>query len=311
MDIDQLITFERIVREGGFSRAARSLDITQPTISARIQALEHEVGGPLFLRSGRKLALTERGESFLPYAEKIVTLLAEGVEVAHLTQSGQRGRVTVGTMQSLAGDFLASTIAHYYKTHPYVDVFVNTGHSDQIVAMLMDGIVKLGLIAYPFFNTNLKSLLRFREPLKLMLPASHPLAERKEVTLDEVQQAGEPLFIVKWGPSSDPLISQLMTRAKPLIEIPFDTMRHLLLRGIGTALLTQTSVTEEVASGRIVAVTVSDLPPSFRDSALVCLAHGTLSAATVDFIRVMQEEATQIRTFTRILRGETGKLCQP
>lgn len=68
---------------------------------------------------------------------------------------------------------------------------------------------------------------------------------------------------------------------------------------------------EEVASGRIVAVTVSDLPPSFRDSALVCLAHGTLSAATVDFIRVMQEEATRVRTFTRILQGETGKLCQP
>ncbi len=56
MDLEQLQAFERIVREGSFSRAARSLDIAQPTISARIQALEVEVGGALFLRGGRKIA---------------------------------------------------------------------------------------------------------------------------------------------------------------------------------------------------------------------------------------------------------------
>jgi DNA-binding transcriptional LysR family regulator len=66
MDIDQLQAFERIVREGSFSRAARTLDITQPTISARIQALEQEVGSSLFIRGGRKVTLTERGESFRP-----------------------------------------------------------------------------------------------------------------------------------------------------------------------------------------------------------------------------------------------------
>jgi DNA-binding transcriptional LysR family regulator len=53
MDTTQLLAFERIVREGSFNRATRGLNISQPTISARIQTLEQEVGGPLFLRSGR------------------------------------------------------------------------------------------------------------------------------------------------------------------------------------------------------------------------------------------------------------------
>lgn len=61
MDTDQLLAFERIVREGSFSRAARALNIAQPSISARIQALEQEVGGPLFLRSGRKITLSSLG----------------------------------------------------------------------------------------------------------------------------------------------------------------------------------------------------------------------------------------------------------
>lgn len=70
MDVDQLIAFDRIVREGSFSRAAWELHIAQPTISARIQALEQEVGGPLFARSSRKISLTALGTSFLPYARR-------------------------------------------------------------------------------------------------------------------------------------------------------------------------------------------------------------------------------------------------
>src|SRR5215467_4033218 len=124
MDTDQLQAFDRIVREGSFSRAARMLDIAQPSISARIQALEQEVGGPLFHRGGRKITLTERGESFLPYARRMLEVLAEGVEAAQSAQAGKRGRVTVGTIQSLAGGFFASTITSFHTTHPQVEYFV-------------------------------------------------------------------------------------------------------------------------------------------------------------------------------------------
>jgi DNA-binding transcriptional LysR family regulator len=298
MDIEQLITFERIVREGSFSKAARSLNSSQPAISARVQALEQEVGGELFQRGGRRIVLTERGERFLPYARQTIALLTEGMETARLTQTGQRGKVTIATMQSLAGSFLATTIASFHKTHPQVELFANTGHSHQITAMLIDGIVKLGLIAYPFFNPDLKLLLRFREPLKLMVPATHALAGRETATLEEVRKSGEPIFFVKWGPSADQLVSQLAARVEPLIEVPFDTVRYLLLRGIGAAILTPLSVAEELAGGHIAHITISDLPTGFRDSALVCLARGsTLSAAALDFVQVMQEEADKMQQF--------------
>src|SRR5689334_15702431 len=91
VDTEQLATFARIVREGSFSRAARALDLAQPTISARIQALEQEVGGPLFTRGGRTVTLTARGESFLPYAQRALAVLSEGIDAARLVESGQRG----------------------------------------------------------------------------------------------------------------------------------------------------------------------------------------------------------------------------
>jgi DNA-binding transcriptional LysR family regulator len=69
MDLHQLQAFDQIVFHGSFSKAARQLDVSQPTISLRIRALEQEVGGALFLRKGSQLRLTELGQSFLPYAQ--------------------------------------------------------------------------------------------------------------------------------------------------------------------------------------------------------------------------------------------------
>src|SRR5689334_13117015 len=103
IDFDQLVTFERIVREGSFSAAAWALDIPQPTVSARIKTLEQTLGGPLFHRRGRQVTLTDLGQTFLPYVRRTVAVLSEGVEMARQTDQGQRGRVTYGGLYSLAG----------------------------------------------------------------------------------------------------------------------------------------------------------------------------------------------------------------
>src|SRR6266702_3761766 len=85
MDRDQLAAFDHIAREGSFTRAALSLGIGQPAVSARIRALEEQIGGTLFTR-GRRIALTALGESFLPFARRALELLGEGIEAARVAQ---------------------------------------------------------------------------------------------------------------------------------------------------------------------------------------------------------------------------------
>src|SRR6059058_1847075 len=106
MDRQQLVTFERIVREGSFNRAARALDLSQAAISGRMRALEAEIGGPLFVRGGRHVTLTEAGEAFLPYARRALAVLAEGVEAAQGAHTGRQGRVTVGAVDSVVDGLL-------------------------------------------------------------------------------------------------------------------------------------------------------------------------------------------------------------
>src|ERR1044071_5772660 len=96
IDLDQMVTFERIVREGSFSAAAWALDTPQPTVSTRIQALEKTLGGKLFHRQGRKIALTDLGQTFLPYARRTIAVLSEGIVMAQQAEHGQHGRVTYG-----------------------------------------------------------------------------------------------------------------------------------------------------------------------------------------------------------------------
>lgn len=291
MDADQLLAFDRIVREGSFSRAAQGLDISQPTISARIRTLEAAVGGALFVRGGRYLALTQVGETFLPYARRVLALLQEGTEAARGVERGQRGRVTIGILESLTGGFFASSVGRFHQASPEVEVFIRAQHTEQIIPMLDDGVVKLGLITWPFFGVDLVPLLRFREPLVLVVPPAHPLAGRGAVEVAEAARLGQPLLQVRWGPLTRPLLARLAELSAVQVEVPIDTARQMVLHGIGAAFLTETLVAEDVAAGRLVAVPVSDLPPLFRDSALVRLRRTELTSAAAQFVAVLREEA--------------------
>src|SRR3954462_1083221 len=90
MHFDQLAAFDRVAREGSFSRAAVALGLGQPAVSARILALEDAVGGALFLRA-RRIRLTALGESFLPFARRALEVVREGVAAARLPRGGGRG----------------------------------------------------------------------------------------------------------------------------------------------------------------------------------------------------------------------------
>ena len=288
MDVAQLEAFERIVRYKSFSRAAEELEISQPTISARIATLEAEIGGSLFLRGGRTLSLTGLGESFRPYAIRALSVLREGKEAAQLAGEGKRGRLTIGAIESLTGGFLATAVAQFHQRSPEVELFIRTEHTDQIILMLNDGVVKLGLVTWPFYEQDLVPLLRFREPLVLVVPPRHPLAERESVTLAEVAREAKPFLQVRWGPLARPLFDRLARFEGTRIEVPIDTARQMVLQGVGATFLTRTLVAEDLAVGRLVALTVSDAPTTYRESALVRLRRTELSAAGMKFVEELE-----------------------
>src|SRR5438552_1322452 len=139
VDRAQLSAFDRIAREGSFSRAALAIGIGQPAISARIHALEAAVGGALFTR-GRRIALTPMGEGFLPAARRALQVLDEGLATARLAQSGRRGRVRltqaagtpVDVMMEAARRMVLERVGAAFFTRTYIGEDLAAGRLKEI-----------------------------------------------------------------------------------------------------------------------------------------------------------------------------------
>jgi DNA-binding transcriptional LysR family regulator len=272
MDTGQLLAFERIVRERSFSRAARALDIAQPTISERIRALERSLGGALFARGARGAELTDLGASFLPYARRALEVLESGVEVARQSQAGERGRATIGVLESLSGAFLGPVLAAFHAAHPHVEVLVRAGRQRQVMEMLYDGVVSMAIVAWPCpesLSGELSVLMPLRERAVLVAAPSHPLTRMTEVCADAVAAMARPFLVMQWWLELPSELSHLAERARPGVDVPMNTGRYMVLHGSGAGFFPWLQVAQPIVAGRLRELPVVDQAPLVRDSALV------------------------------------------
>lgn len=298
MDNVQLITFERIVREGSFSRAALALDVSQAAVSGRIQALEEEIGAPLFIRGGRRVTLTGAGEAFLPYARRAIAVLAEGMEAAAGERSGRQGRVTVGSIDSVADGLLVPVVARFQLAHPAVILSIRTGHTPQIVQELADGTVRVGIVTWGYVRGSVDHdvLLRLREPLIAVAAPRHPLARVKSLTVAELVRDGNPYHETAWGTPEDTRIAGSTQRSWVDHELPHGLMRGLIAGGHGAGFLPETIVAGDIEARQLVALPLTDGAGLARDISVVAHASGgTLPPATRGFVDAIRDEATRLR----------------
>src|SRR6266850_1032092 len=193
MHLDQLSAFDRVAREGGFSRAAVALGLGQPAVSARILALEEAVGGTLFER-GRRIRLTALGESFLPFARRALEVVREGVAVSRLAQVGERGSLRIAALGSLAGEVVGPALAEFVRDHPDVECTVKSGNHELMLEMLADGIVDVAPTVWPPGGSglDLQAIFNLRERV---FPEKLIAEDLRGGALREVRVRGlEPIF---------------------------------------------------------------------------------------------------------------------
>jgi LysR family transcriptional regulator, low CO2-responsive transcriptional regulator len=297
MDLDQITAFEKVVREGSFSRAAVALGIGQPAVSSRIQALEEDVGGILFNR-GRRISLTPMGEGFLPYARRVLEVLREGVDAARMAQSGERGRVKLGALGSLAGGLVGPALAKFMRTHPEIDCTLRSADHEFLVELLLDGIVELALVTWPCggsVEAELTPLFVFREPVVLVAHPRHELALRRSVTPDDVARLARPLLQLRWWQKHHPQIARLAQRSQTAMEVPMETGRYLVLQGSGAGFFTRTYIAGDLLASALAEIPVRGFPPLTRTSALVRRKRSMpLTPAAAALIQALRVEADRL-----------------
>ena len=123
------------------------------------------------------MVLTDLGASFLPFARRALEVLDAGVESARQAQVGQRGRVSIGVLESLSGSFLGPALARFHAEHPEVEVLVRAGRHEQLVELFHDAVIRLALLAWPSHDVltgDVEVLLTLREPVVLAAAPASP-----------------------------------------------------------------------------------------------------------------------------------------
>src|SRR5262249_44527525 len=145
MQLDQVEAFVAIVRQGGFTKGAASLHLSQPAISRRIQLLEQELEAPLFERIATGVIPTEAGWALLPHAEALLASMRDGLEAVRALAGTERGSVTLAVVGTLASTGLTERLRAFREQHPQVDLRLRTALSAEVSSLVRRGDATLGL----------------------------------------------------------------------------------------------------------------------------------------------------------------------
>ena len=129
MEISQIEAFLASSENGSFRRAAEALHISQPSLSARVYALEKELGVSLFHRMGRGVRLTEMGKTFLPYAERSMDSLRQGKGIIYNALNDTGGNLNMASARNIGTYALPSMLEQFRRQYPDINVHINIGRS--------------------------------------------------------------------------------------------------------------------------------------------------------------------------------------
>ena len=291
MELAQLDAFIAAADCGSFSRAADLLGVAQPSLSNRIQSLEREVGQAMFERMGRGVKLTDAGRAFLPYAQRIKRTLGDGLLVLEGTRDGTAGRLMIGSAPAVGTYVLPRILKIFCDNRQGVDVMVRTGHSDEVLQMVLDDDVQVGF-GRPINHPDVRTIVLYKDELVLVVPSNHRYAKRGSVKVDELSEESLILFDRDSG-----YYGMIVGLFRDLGVVPQQQMqldnieatKKMVESGLGIALLPEVSVEREMRLGTLHKVHIEAAEPVERDIAVMYRRNKPQSGPMSAFLDVLGE----------------------
>ena len=183
MDLRVLRYFLMVAKEQSFTKAAKQLNITQPTLSRQLAALEEELGVKLFNRGGHNITLTNEGLLLKRRALELVDLEDKIVSEFKGNRESVEGKITIGCGEFIAVETLAKICKKYKEKYPLVQFAIHTGTADNISEMMNKGLVDIGLFLEPV-STEGMDYIRMQEcdHWVVSMRVDDPLAKKEVIT---------------------------------------------------------------------------------------------------------------------------------
>lgn len=276
--------FEAVALHGSISRAAVDLHLTQPAVSMQMKQLEEQIGVPLLEQVGRRLRLTDAGETLRVHARDIVERMA--VLNASMEQFGglERGLLRLAVV-STANYFLPALIAAFNARHPGVRISLQVGNRSFVLSALADSSTDLAITGQPPDQAEVVAQAFKDNPLVVIAAPGHALAGQSRVSMARL---AEEVLVMREPGSGTRAAAERQFAAQGLTVRPgceFGTneaVKQAVRAGLGVAVVSAQTIELELQTGCLTVLPVEGFP-IVRQWFLVHRAQRRLSAAALTF----------------------------
>lgn len=233
MRYTQLRSFHNVANAGGFNAAADAFNISQPTLTAQVGALEDEFGVELFVKRGRRRELSDTGRQLLAITTRLFAEEAEAL--AFLTESRElrTGRLSIGAV----GPFhVTEMLAAFNLAYPGIELAVKIGNSTEVLDDLAAYRCDVAVLAYIDEDDRLLTIPYRRHPVAIFVRRDHRFAGCRSIRLPELE--GEPMIMREQGSTTrralEGALAETGTRPRLVMEIGSrEAVREAVIRGLG------------------------------------------------------------------------------
>jgi len=290
MDFDQLATFVYVAKLKSFSRAGQKVFRSQSAVSAQIRQLEQAYKAKLLDRSAKSVELTPAGEVLFEYAEKLLRLRDESIQVVADRGNVVQGPVVFGANEATCLYLLPDIFADFQKQYPLVHMSIYRNFSHKILQRLEDGSVDVGIVTLPIKSPNLKIHLINKDRLRFMVSTKNPLAHRSKITLAEI--AEQPLIFPRLGFTRqvlDKLFRPYRSRLHITMELPsIGMIKRFVAADAGISLISDSFARDQVKAGEVKLINVEGVD-LWRELGLAYRRDRSLPRAAQALIAIIRE----------------------
>jgi DNA-binding transcriptional LysR family regulator len=226
MDLKDLRYFASIAESGSMTAAAKSLHVSQPTLTVAMQNLEEQLKTQLFVRERSGVRLTSTGDELLKHAMEVFRLLEHAEARVKGLESEDEGTFIIGSNESLGAYFLPAFMARFLRDHPNIELLLSNESSAQVRDSVIERRVHFGIVVNPHPHPDLVIVEMFHDAMDVMVaedapPPSRPLSAllALQLSMADDEEHAPPTQRVSWVDSGDPAFMAAKHRliAGPLI----------------------------------------------------------------------------------------------
>ncbi len=260
--LHQLRVFEATARHGSFTRAAEELYITQPTVSSQIKQLSKSIGLPLFEQIGKRLYLTEAGQELLVTCQDIFQRLDNfEMKVADLKGTKQ-GTLRLAVITT-AKYFIPRILGSFCQKYPGIDVSLQVTNHQQMQERMLSNDDDLYILSNPPAELDLNSQSFLDNPLVVVAPYNHPLADLQTIPIDKLN--GEPFIMREEGSGTRKAVEKLFTEYNISVQVRLElgsneAIKQAIAGGMGLSVLSRHTLIFTGLQGELTVLDVEHFP---------------------------------------------------